>query len=211
MNGSKDDLRPVGLLILAAGASTRFGRPKQLLPYRGRSLLRHAAETALGSTCRPIVVVLGAHAERLAGEVSGLPVRVVVNPRWPQGMGTSLRAGLEALCVAGPEVGAALITLCDQPLLSSHTIDSIVERYRESRKPIVASEYGDVLGVPALFDRALFEELLALGDASGAKEIIARRRGDVCAVPFPEGAIDIDTPQDFEKHRAATEECDRLA
>jgi molybdenum cofactor cytidylyltransferase len=152
------------------------------------------------------VVVLGAHAERLAGEVSGLPVRVVVNPQWPQGMGTSLRAGLEALCVAGPEVGAALITLCDQPLLSSHTIDSIVERYRESRKPIVASEYGDVLGVPALFDRALFGEILALQEASGAKAIIAKRRPDVCGVPFPEGAVDIDTLQDYEQLHAAAED-----
>jgi len=211
MDGSQGGVQPVGLLILAAGASTRFGRPKQLLPYRGRSLLRHAAETALGSTCRPIVVVLGAHAERLAGEVSDLPVRVVENPRWPRGMGTSLRAGLEALCLAEPGMGAVVITLCDQPRVSAHTIDSIVERYRESRKPIVASEYGGVLGAPALFDRALFEDLLALGEASGAKEIIATRRGDVCAVPFPEGAIDIDTPQDYEKHRAATEECDRLA
>jgi molybdenum cofactor cytidylyltransferase len=206
MGKSRGGVRPVGLVILAAGASTRLGRPKQLLPYRGRSLLRHAAETAAGSTCRPILVVLGAHAAALAGELSDLPVRAVENPRWPRGMGTSLRAGLEALEAVGPEVGAVVFTLCDQPRLSSATIDSLVRAHRDSGRLIVASEYGGVLGVPALFDRALFGEILALQEASGAKAIIAKRRPDVCGVPFPEGAVDIDTLQDYEQLHAAAED-----
>lgn len=211
MGGNQGGVRSVGLVILAAGASTRLGRPKQLLPYRGRSLLRHAAETAVGSTCRPILVVIGAHAAELAGEVSDLPVHVVENPRWPRGMGTSLRAGLEALEAVGPEVGAVVITLCDQPLLSTAIIDSLVRAHRDSGRPIVASEYGGVLGAPALFDRILFGELLTPKDAGGAKEIIARHRADVCSVPFPGGAIDIDTPQDYEGLCGTATERERIA
>lgn len=211
MDGSESPLRPVGLVILAAGASTRLGQPKQLLPYRGRSLLRHAAETAVASGCQPVVVVLGAHVAQLEAEVQDLPLHVAENPRWILGMGTSLRAGLEVLTSVGPEVGAVVITLCDQPLVSVHTIHSLVQVHRDSRPLIVASEYGGVLGAPALFDSRLFEELLALAGTDGARQVIARHRGDVCGMPFPEGAVDIDTREDYERLRAAAGECGRIA
>ena len=208
MDESESDVRPVGLVILAAGASARLGQPKQLLPYRGRTLLRHAAETAVASNCRPVVVVLGAHVAQLEGEVQDLPVHVAENPRWILGMSTSLHAGLGLLTTLQPEVGAAVITLCDQPLLSVRTIHALVKAHRDARHLIVASEYGGVLGVPALFDRTLFGELLALTGTDGAKQIIARHPADVCGVPFPEGAMDIDTPEDYDQLRAVDEDCD---
>lgn len=192
-------MRPVGLVILAAGASTRLGWPKQLLHYRGRSLLRHVAETAAGSVCRPIVVVLGAHAAKLEAELRGLPVRVVVNLLWRAGMATSLRRGVEALEAGEEFIAAVVITLCDQPLVTASAIDALVHAYRSVGRPIVASAYAGILGVPALFDRSLFPELLALEGEEGARRIIARHAEDVRGVPFPEAVLDIDTPEDCEK------------
>ncbi len=199
MDGDQGDLRPVGLVILAAGGSTRLGRPKQLLPYRGRSLLRHTAETAVASVCRPVVVVLGAHAANMEGETCGLPVRVVENSLWRQGMATSLRRGLQALETGDAGTAAVVIALCDQPLVTVQVIDALVLAYRTEGRPIIASAYAGCLGVPALFDRSLFPELRALTGDEGARRIITRHAKDVHGVPLPGGALDLDTPEDCER------------
>ncbi len=190
-------LRGIGLVILAAGASARLGRPKQLLAFQGESLLRRAADAAVRSGCRPIVVVLGAYGSRCALEVRGLPVRMVENPRWREGIGASLGAGVAALTAADPEVGAIVIAVCDQPYLSTDTIRSLVDTHRASGSPIVASEYEGIVGVPALFDRTLFDALTSLGGSEGARHVIARHRDSVRCVPFPGGGLDIDTPDDY--------------
>jgi molybdenum cofactor cytidylyltransferase len=195
-------MRPVGLVILAAGGSSRLGRPKQLVEYRGRSLLRHVAEVAVGSVCRPIVVVLGAHAPQLEAELRGLPVHVAENQEWARGMATSLHRGLETLAAIDGGIGAVVILLCDQPLVSIQTINALVEASRTAGKRIVASEYAGVVGVPALFDRSLLPELLALDGEEGARRVIARHADAVHRVPFPGGATDIDTPQDCERLHA---------
>jgi len=195
-------MRPVGLVILAAGGSSRLGRPKQLLEYRGRSLLRHVAEVAVGSICRPIVVVLGAQASQLEAELRALPVHVAENQQWAQGMATSLRRGLETLESLDGGIGAAVILLCDQPLVSVQTIDALVDAWRTAGKRIIASEYAGGVGVPALFDRSLLPEILALDGEEGARRVIARHADEVHLVPFPGGATDIDTPQDCERLRA---------
>jgi molybdenum cofactor cytidylyltransferase len=188
----------VGLIILAAGASTRMGTPKQLLTYRGSSFVRNMAEIALSSVCQTIVVVLGAYAERIQPEISNLPVQIVENQQWNQGMSASIRVGIAALNAVNHNLEAVLITLCDQPFVSSQTIDQLVETYCFTGKPIIASEYAKTLGVPALFSRTLFSELIALKSNEGAKKIIQKHSDDVFSVPFSEGAIDIDTPKDYE-------------
>jgi molybdenum cofactor cytidylyltransferase len=195
-------MRPVGLVILAAGGSSRLGRPKQLLEYRGQSLLRHVAEVAAGSVCRPIVVVLGAQASQLDAELRGLPLHVAENRQWARGMATSLRCGLETLAATDGGNGAVVILLCDQPLVSVGTINAMVDASQTAGKRIIASEYAGVMGVPALFDRSLFPELLALNGEEGARRVIARHADDVHGIPFPGGAVDIDTPQDRERLRA---------
>jgi molybdenum cofactor cytidylyltransferase len=197
-------MRPVGLVILAAGGSSRLGRPKQLVEYRGRSLLRHVAEVAVGSVCRPIVVVLGAQASPLEAELRGLPVHVAENREWARGMATSLRRGLETLEAIEGEVGAVVILLCDQPLVSAQTINALVDAWGTAGKRIIASEYAGVVGVPALFDRGLLPELLALDGEEGARRVIARHADEVHRVPFPDGGMDIDTPQDCERFRACS-------
>ncbi len=197
MGGDADRERSIAAVILAAGASTRYGRPKQLLRYEGQSLLRRAAEAAAGSGCRPIVAVLGASARLCADELHGLPVHLAENPMWMEGMGGSLRSGIETLSALAPGAAAVVVTLCDQPHVSTQLIDALAQRHRESGAPIVASAYAGTLGVPALFGRSLFGELLSLRGHGGARRIIERFKGGVESVPFPAGIVDIDTPQDF--------------
>jgi xanthine dehydrogenase accessory factor len=188
----------IGAIILAAGASTRMGQPKQLLPcFGGLSLLRRSAIQAIRSGCRPVVVVTGANAEESRGEVRNLPVQVVHNSDWASGMGGSLRAGLVALEADNNRAEAAIVTVCDQPFAAAPVLEALATAYRSSGKGIVASEYGGVLGVPALFDRAHFAELAGLCGAGGAKQVIAEHADEVLQVPFPGGIADIDTPQDY--------------
>jgi molybdenum cofactor cytidylyltransferase len=189
----------IGLMILAAGASTRMGTPKQLLAYRGCTLILHVAEVAITSVCQPIVVVLGANAEQIKPEISQLPVHIVENQQWADGMSSSIRVGLEALLAVNQNLEAVAIALCDQPFVSSQTINQLIEAYHLTGKPIIASEYAGTLGVPVLFSRPLFSELMALKSNEGAKKLIKKHIHEVFSVPFPEGSIDIDTPTDYEQ------------
>ena len=189
----------IGLMILAAGASTRMGTPKQLLAYRGCSFIRHMAEVAIASVCQPIVVVLGANAEQIKPEISQLPVQIVENPQWDEGMSASIRIGLEALLGVNQNLEAVAIVLCDQPFVSFPILDRIVEAYHLTSKPIIASEYAGTLGVPVLFSCTLFSELMALKSNEGAKKLVKKHIHEVFSVPFPEGSIDIDTPTDYEQ------------
>jgi molybdenum cofactor cytidylyltransferase len=189
----------VGLIILAAGASTRMGTPKQLLDYQGHSFIRHIADIAIASVCQPIIVVLGAYAERIQPELNDLPVQVVKNHQWREGMTVSIQAGLNALLTGNNHLEAIAIALCDQPFLSSQILNRLVEAYRSTDKPIIASEYAGTLGVPVLFNNTLFSELLALKTTEGAKKLIHKHYPQVFSIAFPEGAIDIDTPKDYEQ------------
>jgi molybdenum cofactor cytidylyltransferase len=189
----------VGAVILAAGSSSRMGRPKQTLQYRGASLLRLAACAALGAGCRPVVVVTGANAELSKSELDGLDVREVLNPLWETGMASSVRAGLECLVGADADVAAAVFMLCDQPHVTSEIISGLVSAHRATGSPVVASEYGGGFGVPALFGRALFVELARLEGAAGAKQVIKSHASEAHLLPFPRGEVDVDTPDDFSR------------
>ena len=189
----------VGLVILAAGASTRLGTPKQLLHYEGDSLLRRVVKTAIASNCDPIVVVLGAYAERMKLEISSLAVHVVKNSHWAKGMGTSIRAGITALNIQSPNLKAAIVLVCDQPFVSAQLIDRLIEQHDATAKPIVASSYEETLGVPALFSCSFFSKLIALDGSEGARHLIQRYCSETAYVLFPQGQIDIDTPNDYEQ------------
>jgi molybdenum cofactor cytidylyltransferase len=189
----------IGMLILAAGASTRLGKPKQLLQYQGQSFLRHIADVAIASPCQPILVVLGAQAKQLRSEVNDLPVMLVENQDWATGISSSIRVGLEALQTQCQSLDAALITLCDQPLISVQLIQQLVEQYKLTNQRIIASEYAGIVGVPALFSRALFPDLMRLQGDVGAKRLIYQLINEVVPIAFPDGAIDIDTAQDYEQ------------
>ena len=188
----------IGMVILAAGASVRMGRPKQVLPYRGQTLIRWAVGTALASVCHPVVVVIGAHAELMKKELECLPVSIAENSEWNCGISSSIRLGVQTLAASGREVDAAVIMLCDQPFVTVGVVNALVETRRMTGKMIVASAYGEARGVPALFSKELFGEITALKGNEGAKQVIAKHADDVATVCFPEGAVDIDTPQEYE-------------
>ena len=189
-----------GVVVLAAGASTRLGvgvTPKQLLLYEGQTLVRRAAETALASTCRPVVVVLGANAVAVGNELE-LPLIVTRNREWETGMASSLRAGLDAVLGADRNVDGVVVMLTDQPFVNAQLIDTLIERRRETRKIIVTAQYGGVRGVPALFARELFAEVEQLTGHEGARQIIRKYPDETVTVEFAGAAIDIDTPEDYQ-------------
>jgi molybdenum cofactor cytidylyltransferase len=172
--------------------------PKQLLPIGKHRLLRHSVLTAIASNCPLIAVVLGAYAAQTRREINDLPVHIVENLEWQAGMGTSIMAGLKSLLELEPTLKAAIVLLCDQPLLSVSLINQLIAMYHATPCSIIASAYAQMLGVPALFSDRHFPELLALNPDVGAKQLIQRHLDQVYSVPFPEGSIDLDTPQEYQ-------------
>ncbi|MEW6745239.1 MAG: nucleotidyltransferase family protein [Planctomycetota bacterium] len=188
----------VAAVVLAAGASRRLGRPKQLLPWHGRSLLRHVAQEAASSQAASCFVVLGCNHQELDVELKGLDVELVRNEGWREGMASSIRAGVEAACGLEPRPDAVALIACDQPHVSHALIDSLIRRHEQTHASIVACEYAGTVGVPALFARLHFEELLSLTGDRGAKGVIAAHLRTVARLPFPEGRLDIDIPADLD-------------
>lgn len=191
-------MRSVGGIVLAAGGSARFGQAKQLLSFQGESLVRRALRAALDAGCVGITVVVGEFRDTIEVELRETPAVVVENPAWRRGLGTSIHCGLHHLLASRPELEAVVLLACDQPFVDGDVIRSLITQWENSGKPIVASSYAGTLGIPALFGRACFESLLALPDDSGAKSLIESRPAEVARVQFENGAIDIDTPADFE-------------
>lgn len=189
----------VGAVILAAGSSSRMGTPKQTLSFRGESLLRRAALAALGAGCHPVVVVTGANAELSRRELDGLGVREAFNPSWEMGMASSVRAGVEDLLDADPEAAAAVFLLCDQPYVTAEILSGLAAAHRETGKPVVASAYGGSFGVPALFSRPIFADLVQLEGGAGAKQVIQRYAAEAHFLPFPGGEVDVDTREEFSR------------
>jgi molybdenum cofactor cytidylyltransferase len=196
--------RRIGIIILAAGGSHRMGQPKQLLPFRERTLLRHAVETAVASMCRPIVVVIGAHAELVSLELQSLPVLIAYNPEWATGIGSSLRLAIQTLG-AIDAIEGVVITLSDQPLVTADAVNRIVEAHYQTGKDIVASEYADTHGVPLFIGKRFFDEISALAGTEGAKRVIDRHLEEMTTVPLVEAAFDIDTPNDYERLRSSNQ------
>ena len=188
----------VGIVILAAGGSIRLGQPKQLLVYQGSSLLRRTVETALSVPLAPVIVVLGSNAELIRKEIRDMNVAVVENPQWQTGMASSIRTGLSTLIAAHPQIDAVIFLLCDQPWLCPDLLQALIQAHTGKKPPIVASRYAKTLGVPALFERSLFPELLALEGEFGARQVIKRHMTDAVGIHFEDAGIDIDTPNDLE-------------
>lgn len=193
----------IAIIVLAAGASTRMGTAKQLLKYAGETLLRRAVSAALGSLCQPVIVVLGSQADALRIELADTAAHTVVNPSWAEGMGSSIRCGLAALEeLTQGQAEALVLTLCDQPLVTASVITRLLAAYQTTRSRLVVSEYeakGETIrGVPALFRRDLFSELMVLQGAEGARRIISRWESEAKIVAVPEGGFDVDTRDDYQ-------------
>jgi molybdenum cofactor cytidylyltransferase len=200
-------MRSPAAVILAAGESVRFGRPKQLLTFRGKTLLRATVDSAHEAGCAPIAVVVPEVEQTAPASVAlrhgieralaGSEAILVENSEWRLGVGTSIRAGVRA--IGTTEVEAVVLLVPDQPYVDSATIALLRARRTQTGKRIVASAYAETVGVPALFDRSLFDALTNLPNNHGAKALILSRPEEVAEIVFPDGAADIDTPADWER------------
>jgi molybdenum cofactor cytidylyltransferase len=189
----------IGAVILGAGPSKRMGRPKLLLTYKGVPLLRRAVDAAVAAGCVETIVVLGADADQYRALLAETPAKAVTNEYFAEGMAGSIQVGIEAL---GDDIDAAIIMLGDQPFIDADIIRRLIGTYRSSGKKIVVSRYGNVRGVPALFDRALFLELLVVSGDQGARTVIETYPGHVATVEIPPSrAEDVDTPEDLDRLR----------
>ena len=206
----------VAVVILGAGASTRMARPKQLVSYRGKTLLEHAICTAQQADCGPIVVVLGAHAELITRSLNinrdpyyadsvnknmfnhrFHKINFLHNSRWKEGQSSSIVLGVWAAMLMNSQ--AALIMLCDQPWIGALDLTSLIDAQSRSPAGISAAAYAQTIGVPACFSRSRFGELLQLQGDRGAKTLLRKYVDQMERVAIPNAEMDVDTPADLRR------------
>lgn len=186
-----------GVIILAAGASTRMGQPKQQLVYKQQTLLQRAMQAAAGVADSKVLVVLGANNQVILTEVDSTVADIVINPDWEQGMASSIKAGITALLQLYPNADSALLILCDQPFVDTELLNQLVQF--KTDEAIIASAYQNTIGAPVLFGKNRFPQLQQLQGQEGAKKLLMQYPDEVTTVPFEKGAVDIDTPADYQK------------
>lgn len=191
--------KPVAAVLLAAGGSSRFGEPKQLLDWDGRPLIAHLADVAWAAGLSPIIVVLGAEAERIAPVLAGRAVRILRNYHWPEGMGSSVALGVAGL-INSP---AAIFMQVDQPFITARFLRALVNQWRTapSRPGIVVPTWEGEPGSPVLFDRRLFPELGSLPGGAGGRVLFGSHADKLLPFPVDDARIlaDADTPEDFKR------------
>lgn len=184
------------IVILAAGESRRMGTSKQLLMVENTPLLRRSAEIAVRTT-QPVWVVLGANESAHRGVLSGCSCKIVVNPNWREGMGTSIQLGLASVCNEARDASAILLMVCDQPLVTTAHLLSLLAQSTLHPSSRIASGYADTMGVPAIFPKTFFSQLMKIPPSMGARKLLADNPETVVTVPLPGGEIDLDTPEDY--------------
>jgi molybdenum cofactor cytidylyltransferase len=181
-------------IVLAAGASTRFGSPKQLVRVDGRPLLHAAVSRAAEVAGHAVSVVLGAHAADLAPLLRHSPASIVINRDWSEGMASSIRAGVSRL---PGSCGGVMLVLADQAAVTSEDLRRLAASWRRQPEYIIAAQYGVTLGAPAIFPASYFRDLMELRGDRGAQSLFKRNPDRVVRVPMDSASIDIDTPEDL--------------
>ena len=187
--------KPAGI-ILAAGESSRMGRDKALLAYRGTTFLNYLI-SILQPRIEPLIVVLGHHADSIRRSVAVGP-RIVVNPDYRRGMLSSLQVGIRVL---PPEVEAALFTLVDHPAVAGSTVDQLLAAFADSGKALIIPRYGDRRGHPVIATRAVLQKMMALPPQASPKDVIHAHRSETEFIDVDDRGIlrDIDFPSDYDK------------
>ena len=191
-------METIAAIILAAGPSSRLGRPKQLVEVDGQSLIERALDAANGAGCEPVLVVIGANDRQVVARIRKSGAEIVKNVDWKKGLGSSIRAGIERLLKSDPETSAVLLMVCDQPLVLAQHLRRLVDFRRETGRPIVCSRYAETVGVPAIFGREFFGELMQLGE-HGAKQLLLSHPDQSAQITLPEAELDIDEEADLER------------
>jgi molybdenum cofactor cytidylyltransferase len=189
-------LDSIGVILLAAGASLRLGEPKQLLKFRGETLLRRNAKIAR-AVSNKVVVTLGARIEILRKEIEDLPVEIVENADWESGMSGSIRVGLKRL-IDDKRLKAVIVMVCDQPFVDENLLKKIIVRFQETGAPVVACAYQNTLGVPAFFTGNFSPNCSRSTRGRARNDLIKKYEAQTAAIEFPEGAFDVDTQEDYE-------------
>lgn len=198
----------VSIIILAAGASSRMGVPKQLLLIEGQTLIERIAEVAMDTPTYPIVMVLGANRVMIKPKLEKMPITIIDNPQWEKGMSSSIKMGLAGAYMTQKDIDAAIFLTVDMPFVSAGLINKMIKAATE--KPdsqIVACKYDQqigtptvgtpTVGIPVLFKRSLFTDLLELTGDEGAKKIVMKNKEKTILVDFPEGKFDLDTMEEY--------------
>lgn len=187
-------------IVLAAGASSRLGQPKQLVEFHGETLLMRATRLAQEAGADPVFVVLGANRELIAAAVLSGHAVAVVNDAWRDGISTSIRTGLRAVEQGAAMADGVLLLTCDQPFLTAGHLRALLNEFAtRSGLVITASAYKGAVGTPAVFPRKLFPRLQDLRGDSGARTLLKEAPCAIAEVAFPGGEIDIDTPSDLDR------------
>jgi molybdenum cofactor cytidylyltransferase len=187
-----------GVIILGAGNSSRLGQPKQLLIYKGKTLICHVAEEAIEAVGAPVILVTGSNAPLILENLCNLAVEIVQNDHWEDGMGSSISCGMRAL-LEHPGLDGVFIVVCDQPFVNATLLHQLIAQQIITGKGIIASTYDNTAGTPVLFNKIYFADLLALQGQEGAKKILQEYTDDLALVPFPLGALDIDIAEDYQQ------------
>ncbi len=191
--------KAVSILILAAGSSSRLGRPKQLLPWNNTTLLGHTIAVARASKAVGVQVVLGSQAVSIRAELAHTTTEFLINKNWKEGMGGSISCGMKYILAEKKAIEGTLIMLCDQPLIDSDYLNFLIDAFNESEKGIVGTSYGEHIGVPVIFDRSYFRLLVKLKGEEGARSLLQENSFDSLGFEAPANNPDIDTAADYHK------------
>jgi len=186
-----------GIIVLAAGSSSRMGEPKQLMKFKSRTFLQHIVEESKEANLNPVICVTGYESDQISKAISDMNVTIVHNELWSEGMGTGISAGIRQAMLL--DLDSVILAVSDQPYVSSGLFAKMLTLKDKSGKRIVASSYAGTLGTPVLFDKEYFNQLKGLQGNQGAKHIVNMNMFDVVPVKFEKGSIDIDTKEDYEK------------
>jgi molybdenum cofactor cytidylyltransferase len=189
-------MNKTGIIILAAGKSSRMGEPKQLMKFKDKTFLQYIIDEAKKAALEPVICITGYKSDLITRSISGMGISAVFNEQWQEGMGSGISAGISQVLFT--EVDSVILAVSDQPHVSSNLLRSMQAWKDKSGKGIVACSYAGTLGTPVLFAKQYFNQLRSLNGNQGAKNIVIENMSDVCTVEFEKGNIDIDTKEDYE-------------
>jgi molybdenum cofactor cytidylyltransferase len=187
-----------GIIILAAGNSSRFGSIKQLLQFNNKTLVQHVIDEATDAELSPVIVVTGANAGEVSEGIENKKATIVFNEHWKEGMASGIVTGLHNAITINDKIENIIIAVCDQPFISSSLFKQLLKMRHDNGQNIVACTYADIAGTPVLFNKKCFDALMNLQGEEGAKKILKANKDDVATINFLQGSIDIDTQRDYD-------------
>lgn len=191
------DKKKIGVIILAAGSSSRLGFPKQLVKFEGKNLLQKMIDLADDFSFDAKVLVLGANSDEIKRGIDSKNFKIALNEEWAEGMSSSIRKGV-VLCEEMEKLDHLLILLSDQPFVNSEKIEQLIQLQLKNKIPATFSEYDGNIGVPAIFSKEVFSDLKKLSGDQGAKKLIYKGKFEYQTLNFEKGNFDVDTKEDVE-------------